>query len=185
MSKIRFTAISESQSRTPLTIDENGRRSEHFATNVFNEEKMLQFLTKEAYDSVKGAIFSGSKIDRKIADQVAEAMKCWAINMGATHYTHWFQPLTGTTAENMMLFSIYCQMVGLWKNSGVDNWCSKNRMLRAFPMEESEILSRLGVIPLGILLHQHFYMGQHYVYQRFSLRTRERPLIIKHHCSGH
>ncbi|MRX65104.1 glutamine synthetase III [Maribacter luteus] len=99
MSKIRFTAISESQSRTPLTIDENGRRSEHFATNVFNEEKMLQFLTKEAYDSVKGAIFSGSKIDRKIADQVAEAMKCWAINMGATHYTHWFQPLTGTTAE--------------------------------------------------------------------------------------
>ncbi|HZJ21005.1 MAG TPA: glutamine synthetase III, partial [Pricia sp.] len=49
--------------------------------------------------SVQNAIFSGSKINRKIADQVAEAMKAWAISMGATHYTHWFQPLTGTTAE--------------------------------------------------------------------------------------
>ncbi len=62
-------------------------------------EKMLQYLTKDALESVKSAISSGSKIDRKIADQVAEAMKGWAISMGATHYTHWFQPLTGATAE--------------------------------------------------------------------------------------
>jgi len=60
---------------------------------------MLQFLTKDALHSVQSAKTSGSKIDRKIADQVAEAMKGWAITMGATHYTHWFQPLTGATAE--------------------------------------------------------------------------------------
>jgi glutamine synthetase len=60
---------------------------------------MLQHLTMDALKSVKGAIISGSKIDRKIADQVAEAMKGWAIQKGATHYTHWFQPLTGATAE--------------------------------------------------------------------------------------
>ncbi|MBD1259263.1 glutamine synthetase III [Maribacter polysiphoniae] len=99
MSNLRFEAIIESQKRIPLPIEENGRRSELFAANVFNEEKMLQYLTKDALESVKGAIVSGTKIQRKIADQVAEAMKGWAIGKGATHYTHWFQPLTGSTAE--------------------------------------------------------------------------------------
>ena len=99
MSKLRFNAILESQKRDYIHVEEEGRRSKLFGKNVFNEERMLQFLTKDALESVKGAIFSGSKIDRKIADQVAEAMKGWAITMGATHYTHWFQPLTGATAE--------------------------------------------------------------------------------------
>ncbi|WP_289063249.1 glutamine synthetase III [uncultured Zobellia sp.] len=99
MSRQRFDAIAESRKRERINVDEKGRRSELFASNVFNSERMLQYLTKDALASVQGAIFSGSKIDRKIADQVAEAMKCWAIEMGATHYTHWFQPLTGATAE--------------------------------------------------------------------------------------
>ncbi|MAU72103.1 MAG: glutamine synthetase type III [Pseudozobellia sp.] len=99
MSKQRFAAIAESQRRSPLNVDENGRRSERYAENVFNDERMLQYLTIDALDSVRNAIFSGSKINRKVADQVAEAMKAWAISMGSTHYTHWFQPLTGATAE--------------------------------------------------------------------------------------
>jgi len=99
MSKLRFKAIHESQNRDLIHVQEKGRRSEIFGVNVFNEERMLQYLTKDALESVKGAIASGSKIDRKIADQVAEAMKGWAISKGATHYTHWFQPLTGATAE--------------------------------------------------------------------------------------
>lgn len=98
-SKIRFNAISKSHERPRIAIEEKGRRSELYGINVFNEEKMLQYLTKDALDSVHSAIFLGSKIDRKIADQVAESMKAWAISMGATHYTHWFQPLTGATAE--------------------------------------------------------------------------------------
>ena len=99
MSLIRFNAIKESNNRLAIAIEENGRRSDSFGTNVFNEKRMLQYLTKDALESVNNAISSGSKIDRKIADQVAEAMKGWAISMGATHYTHWFQPLTGSTAE--------------------------------------------------------------------------------------
>ena len=75
------------------------KRSEIFGQRVFNEDRMRECLTRDAFNSVKAAIFSGSKIDRKIADQVAEAMKSWAMGMGATHYTHWFQPLTGATAE--------------------------------------------------------------------------------------
>ncbi|MGF1560120.1 MAG: glutamine synthetase III [Flavobacteriaceae bacterium] len=99
MAKMRFEAISESRKRKSITIEEIGRRSDLFGQNVFNAKRMLQHLTKDALESVNNAVFSGSKIDRKIADQVAEAMKGWAISMGATHYTHWFQPLTGATAE--------------------------------------------------------------------------------------
>ncbi|MGB5356423.1 MAG: glutamine synthetase III [Eudoraea sp.] len=95
----RFEAVAESTRRKEFTVQESGRRSEIFGTQVFNEKRMLQYLTKEAYLRVKDAVLSGSKIDRKIADQVAEAMKAWAISMDATHYTHWFQPLTGATAE--------------------------------------------------------------------------------------
>ena len=99
MSLTRFKALADSNNRTPIAIDEKGRRSDLFGNNVFNDKRMLQYLTKDALESVKNAISSGSKIDRKMADQVAEAMKGWAIAMGATHYTHWFQPLTGATAE--------------------------------------------------------------------------------------
>ncbi|MGB5691259.1 MAG: glutamine synthetase III [Flavobacteriaceae bacterium] len=99
MSEIRFTAISEALNIKNQTIEEKGRRSALFGTHVFNEDRMLQYLTRDALKSVKDAAQSGSKINRKTADQVAEAMKAWAITLGATHYTHWFQPLTGATAE--------------------------------------------------------------------------------------
>lgn len=96
---MRFKAIAKSLDRKKVTVLEKGRRSELFGSHVFNEQRMLQYLTTAALNSVKGAISSASKIDRKMADQIAEAMKAWAISMGATHYTHWFQPLTGATAE--------------------------------------------------------------------------------------
>src|SRR5690606_17521571 len=99
MSRQRFSAIERSNKRRRIEVKESGRRSEYFGINVFNEERMLQFLTKEAHDRIKSAVVSGTKIDRKVADQVAEGMKAWAISMGATHYTHWFQPLTNATAE--------------------------------------------------------------------------------------
>lgn len=99
MATLRFYAIKESLNRTPIQIDETERRSKIFAQNVFNESAMLQSLTKDAYKSVMNAIENGSKIDRSIADQIASAMKDWALSKGVTHYTHWFQPLTGATAE--------------------------------------------------------------------------------------
>ena len=100
MSTIRFAALQESQRRKPLDIKEiSDSRSELFGTNVFNDTSCKKFMTKEAYTALRDAIQHGKKIDRKIADQVASGMKAWAITKGATHYTHWFQPLTGTTAE--------------------------------------------------------------------------------------
>ncbi|MBS9774915.1 MAG: glutamine synthetase III [Tenacibaculum sp.] len=99
MSVIRFNALKQTQDRVPVKIKNTQRASEIFGKNVFNEDAMRQFLTREAFKSVMDAIESGKKIDRKIADQVAVGMKDWALSKGATHYTHWFQPLTGTTAE--------------------------------------------------------------------------------------
>ncbi len=99
MSTIRFNALKETLNRVPLKITEEERKSEAFGKNVFNEHSMRQFMTKEAFQSVMDAIEFGKKIDRKVADQVAAAMKDWALSKDATHYTHWFQPLTGATAE--------------------------------------------------------------------------------------
>lgn len=99
MSTLRFNALQETLHRTPVEVEEKGRRSEIFGNNVFNEHAMLQHLTKDAYKSVMNAIEFGTKIDRKIADHISTGMKEWAISKGATHYTHWFQPLTGATAE--------------------------------------------------------------------------------------
>ncbi|WP_340074592.1 glutamine synthetase III [Leptobacterium sp. I13] len=99
MATIRSSAIQETFNRKPLVIEEPKKRSELFGENVFNETSMRQFMTKEAFKSVQNAIEFGTKIDRKIADQIAAAMKDWALSKDATHYTHWFQPLTGATAE--------------------------------------------------------------------------------------
>ncbi|WBX71850.1 glutamine synthetase III family protein [Tenacibaculum retecalamus] len=99
MSTLRFNALKEALHRKSISIEEKGRRSELFGENVFNEQAMRQYMTKDAYKSVMDAVEFGNKIDRKIADQIAVSMKDWALSKGATHYTHWFQPLTGATAE--------------------------------------------------------------------------------------
>ena len=99
MSTLRFYAVKESLNRPPVQIEENERRSEIFGRNVFNETAMRQYLTQDSFRSVMDAIEKGSKIDRNLADHISTGMKEWAISRGATHYTHWFQPLTGSTAE--------------------------------------------------------------------------------------
>ncbi|MFS8616963.1 MAG: glutamine synthetase III [Solitalea sp.] len=100
MSTLRFKALESVLSRTPMrAIPPSDRISDYFGTNVFNEHTMKEFLSKEAFQSVKNAIERGTPVDRDMADQIASGMKAWAMSKGATHYTHWFQPLTGLTAE--------------------------------------------------------------------------------------
>ncbi|MBC5834297.1 glutamine synthetase type III [Flavobacterium sp. F372] len=99
MATLRFQALDKATSRKPVSFEETARKSEIFGSNVFGDKAMRQFLTPDAYKAVKSAIELGTKIDRKIADYVAMGMKEWALTKNVTHYTHWFQPLTGTTAE--------------------------------------------------------------------------------------
>ncbi len=93
-------ALQETLNRKPRVIqEETNRRSSLFGSKVFTKDSQRHHLSKDAYNAVQDAVNHGTKIDRDIADQVASAMKSWALEQGATHYTHWFQPLTGITAE--------------------------------------------------------------------------------------
>ena len=99
MTTLRFNALRDVLHREVIKINEDKRRSTIFNAHVFDQQKMRQYLTIDACEVVDSAIIKGTKIDRSMADQIAVAMKEWAISIGATHYTHWFQPLTGSTAE--------------------------------------------------------------------------------------
>ena len=99
MNTLRFFALKESLSRKPVVIEENERRSALYGKHVFGKQAMRQVLSSDAFEAVQDAINTGSKIDRLMADSIAAGMKQWALELGATHYTHWFQPLTGATAE--------------------------------------------------------------------------------------
>ena len=99
MATLRFQALKEASGRKPVKFEEADRKSNIFGANVFNDKAMKQFLTSDAHKGVKDAVQHGTKIDRKLADYIAMGMKEWALSKGVTHYTHWFQPLTGTTAE--------------------------------------------------------------------------------------
>ncbi len=99
MATFRFQALKEAANRRLIQFEESDRKSVIFGSNVFNDKAMKQYLTSDAYKGVKGAMQHGIKIERKSADYIAMGMKEWALNKGVTHYTHWFQPLTGATAE--------------------------------------------------------------------------------------
>ena len=100
MASIRFSALNDVLHRKPLHVTPPSEKiSDYFGENVFNQRVMRKYLTEEAYESVQAVIIEGKRIERKIADQVASSMRDWALSKGVTHYTHWFQPLTGSTAE--------------------------------------------------------------------------------------
>jgi len=100
MENLRFKALSVAMSHKEKEVRFPDRKaSEYFGELTFNRAAMREYLTEEAYSQVMNSIEKGEKIDRKIADQVAAGIKAWAISKGATHYTHWFLPLTGATAE--------------------------------------------------------------------------------------
>lgn len=99
MSTLRFESLKTAASRKPVKFEEADKKSVLFGSNVFNDKAMRKFLTPDAYKGVQDAVQHGTKIDRKLADYIAMGMKEWALSKGVTHYTHWFQPLTGTTAE--------------------------------------------------------------------------------------
>ncbi len=97
---LRFQVVEEAFKKRPLEIEaSNERPSEYFGKYVFNREKMYKYLPKDVYEKLIDVIDNGARLDRSIADAVAAGMKQWAQEMGVTHYTHWFQPLTEGTAE--------------------------------------------------------------------------------------
>lgn len=100
MAIMRFDALRELYRRRPLVVNTpSDRLSDYFGINVFTKEKMREYLSKDAFNAFIAAVDRGVLFDRNVADQIATGMRKWARERGATHYTHWFQPLTDGTAE--------------------------------------------------------------------------------------
>ena len=100
MSNLRFQVVEEAFKKKALEVKAPSERpSQYFGKYVFNREKMYKYLPADVNAKLIDVIDNGARLDRSIADAVAAGMKKWALEMGATHYTHWFQPLTEGTAE--------------------------------------------------------------------------------------
>ncbi len=99
MAKYRLKAFKQTFNRKPVEIKPVKKRTDIFRENVFDIDTMRNFLDSKSLRSIEDAINKGKKIDRETAGAIAAGMKSWAASKGATHYTHWFQPLTGATAE--------------------------------------------------------------------------------------
>ncbi len=117
MAYIRFEALKEVFNRQPKYVTPpSGKVSDYYGCNVFDLDKMRKYLSVEAYDKVIEASEKGTRIDRKVADQVASGMKAWAMEKGVTHYTHWFHPLTDGTAEKHDAFIEHGSYGGVVEN---------------------------------------------------------------------
>jgi len=117
MSSFRKRALDEFAShRAERFYVEERPVSEYFGQKVFDVEKMRRYLSAEAFDAVQQAIGEGVKIDRSVANQIASGMKAWAVENGATHYTHWFHPLTDATAEKHEAFADMAKNGGVFEN---------------------------------------------------------------------
>jgi len=100
MANLRFKVVAEAFRKRPLDVERRKERpSEYFGKLVFTREKMQRYLSEDVYKKLVDVIDNGAKLDSSIADAVAEGMRAWAMDNGATHYTHWFQPLNEGTAE--------------------------------------------------------------------------------------
>ncbi|MGC9343064.1 MAG: glutamine synthetase III, partial [Bacteroidales bacterium] len=117
MAAVRFEALKEAFNREPRIVEAPSTKiSDYYGINVFDYQKMRKYLSEEAYEKVMEAIEKGTRIDRKVADQVASGMKAWAMEKGVTHYTHWFHPLTDGTAEKHDAFIEHAPEGGVVEN---------------------------------------------------------------------
>ncbi|MBQ8466662.1 MAG: glutamine synthetase III, partial [Prevotella sp.] len=130
METLRFQVVGEAFKKKPLDVNTLAERpAKYFASKVFNREKMYKYLPKDVYEKMIDVTENGARLDRQVADAVAEGMKQWATENGVTHYTHWFQPLTEGTAEKHDSFLEYERpgdgMPGMGKGGMVEEFTGK------------------------------------------------------------
>jgi len=181
MAKIRFSALEELAHRKPLEVPKRRRVSEIFGCDVLTIEKMRQYLSIEAFKKLEKVMIEGGTIDRGLADQVAAAMKAWAVEKGATHYTHWFHPLNGATAEKHDGF------IDLQKNGSMIEAFDGRMLVQQEP--DASSFPNGGIrntfeedIPPGIRDLLLSSTTTPCVYRRYSWLIRAKPWIIKRRC---
>ena len=156
-----------------------------FGENVFNDAVMQERLPKKVYKKLHEVMDEGKELDLETADVIAHEMKEWAIEKGATHYTHWFQPLTGVTAEKHDSF-----ITSPMPNGKVLMSFSGKELIKGEP-DASSFPSVVFVLHLrqediqpGIVHHLHLsdrmQQAQHFAFQQPSVHTQARLLIRRH-----
>jgi glutamine synthetase len=134
MAIIRFQAVHDASSHKPIQIEYPSKKtSDFYGINVFDKEKMQKYLSKDAYDGVVECIEKGLNIDRRLADKVAVGMKAWSLGMGATHFAHWFHPLTDGTAEKHDAFIEYSDFGGVVENFSGQHLAQQEPDASSFP----------------------------------------------------
>ena len=181
MSISRKQALQDVLERTPRIVERpDNKISNYYGENVFNLSRMREYLTDEACDGIVDAMENHTPISRAIADQVASAMKEWAISPGATHYTHWFQPLTGATAEKHDSFiTPVANGQVIEKFDGtllVQQEPDFQTVAFATPLRQEGIRS-------GIRHHLRLCGEKHCAFLPFSLATPDLHWTIRLHCS--
>ena len=152
---------------------------ELFGSNVFNDKIMQERLPKKVYKELHKTIDEGKELDPITAEVVAGAMKDWAVEKGATHYTHWFQPLTGFTAEKHDAF-----ITAPHADGTVSMDFSGKELIKGEPDEEQPL--RHADIQPGTALHRHLYVKtvqvRFCVYRQHSVPIQEKHWIRRHRC---
>ncbi len=134
MAELRFKALEEIFKREAIKTDApNKVTSEYFGANVFDQRKMKKYLNREAYDKFIQSAEKSEPIDRRLADQIAAGMKAWAMEKGATHYTHWFHPLTDSTAEKHDAFIEFSEFGGVVENFSGERLAQQEPDASSFP----------------------------------------------------
>ena len=152
---------------------------EYFGSDVFNESVMKERLPKATYKALKKTIDNGDPLDIEVANIVANAMKDWAVEKGCTHYTHWFQPMTGLTAEKLDSF------ISPTEDGHVIMEFSGKELVKgepdasSFPSGGLRATFEAEAIQLGTQLHTHSLRKKHFVFLLLSVHTMAKRLIRK------
>ena len=144
-----------------------------FAEDVFTDAEMEKRISKEAYESYRKTVDENVPLKRAAADEIAKAMMAWAIEKGATHYTHWFQPMTGVTAEKHEAFIEPDGKGGVSINFRAKCSLKANPTLQASRAEVCARRSKREVTPHGIRPPEHSLKTVRYIFPPFSALTAE------------
>ena len=168
--KLRFRVVETAFKKKAVeVVPPQERPSEYFGKYVFNKEKMFKYLSSKVYNKLIDVIDNGATLDRSIADEVAAGMKKWAIEMGCTHYTHWFAPLTEGTAEKHDAFVEHDGKGGMMEEFSGKLLVQQEPDASSSLMVVSATHSKLVDIRHGILLHQHLLKTMCFAFQLSSL----------------
>jgi len=169
MSKLRFQVVEDAFKKKAVNVQfPKERPSEYYASLVFNRAKMFKYLPEKTYQQLVNAIDNGAPLGREVADAVAAGMKKWALEMGATHYTHWFHPLTEGTAEKHDAFVEHDGKGGMIEAFDGSCLSNKNQTHPASLTVVSAIPSKPEVTQPGIPPLLPLLLATHCVFQPFS-----------------